>query len=146
MARLQRCVDKSSLSPQTGEVVLKTSSDEKITKIVPIKKDVRKVGDLFLEVQLPSLVRKIRYVRRSFLPENPFPMDEALFPRIAKLDRRLPLRRSLFLLIMGVSLIGIAVIRSVVRSGVYWGGCRGRDVDVDAADTAALEATTGLLR
>lgn len=73
-------------------------------------------------------------------------MVDALFPRIAKLDRRLPLRKSLFFLIMGVSLIGIAVITSVARSGVYWGWCRNRDVDATVAVFVVIEEATGLLR
>lgn len=54
-----------------------------------------------------------------YAPVNPFPMEEARLPRMVKLDLLLALRKSLFLLIVGVSLIGMTTSVSTKLSGVW---------------------------
>lgn len=64
---------------------------------------------------MSSEVHSLHY----YAPVNPFPMDEARLPRMVKLDLLLAPRKSLFLLIVGVSLIGMTTSVSTKLSGIW---------------------------
>lgn len=89
---------------------------------------------------MDNLLGNLAFIKKAIdAPVNPFPMEEARLPRMVKLDLLLALRKSLFLLIVGVSLIGITTSVSTNPSGIW--KVRWRELrDVETSDEGTWRA------